>query len=105
MESRISYVFGDSGIELECRVNVRMKGFKVHDCSSSEYQRTDYSCSEGGCKLLVSEHRSEIERINSCIIPFPLFRIDISLSSQCAQFGSKFTGVETNHEVELREES
>ena len=59
-----------------------MKGFEVHDCHGLEYQGIEYSFLEGGCKLLVSEHRSEIVRINSCIILFPLFRIDIPSSSQ-----------------------
>ena len=36
MESRVREVFGDSGIGLECRANVGMKGFKVHDCGDSE---------------------------------------------------------------------
>ena len=80
-----------------------LKSFKVHDCGSSEYRGIEYGCLEGGCKLLISEHRSEIVRINSCIIPFPLFRIDVPSSSQCIQFGSEFTRVEMNHE-ELREE-
>ena len=64
---------------MECRVNVGMKGFEVHDCGGSEYWGIEYGYSEGGCKLFVSKHRSEIVRINSCIIPFPLFRIDICL--------------------------
>ena len=79
-----------------------MKGFEVHDCGGSEYWGIEYGCSEGGCKL-VSEHRSEIVRINSCIIPFPLFRVDVPLSSQCVWFGSKFSEAETNHKVELRQ--
>ena len=66
--------------------------------------RIEYGCLEGGCKLFVNEHRSEIVRINSCIIPFPLFRVDIPLSSQCVRFVSEFTGLETNYEVELRKE-
>ena len=104
MENRIREVFGDSRIRLECRANIGMKSFKVHDCGSSEYQRMEYGCLEGRCKLLVSEHRSEIVRINSCIIPFPLFRIDIPSSSQCVRFGSEFSGTETNHKAELRKE-
>ena len=76
------------------RVNVRMKGFEVHDCGCLEYRRIEYSCLERGCKLLVSEHRSVIVRINSCIIPFPLSRVDVPLSSQCIQFGSKFSKTE-----------
>ena len=52
MESRVREVFGDSGIEMVYRVNVGMKDFKVHDCGGLEYQRIEYGCSEGGCKLV-----------------------------------------------------
>ena len=47
MESRIREVFRDSRVRMECGANVRMKGFEVHDCGSSEYQRIqreDVSC-------------------------------------------------------------
>ena len=47
----------------------------------SEYRSVEYGCSEGGCKLLVSEHWSKIMRVNSCITPFPLFRVDVPSSS------------------------
>ena len=104
MESRVGKVFGDSRIGMKCGANVGMKGFEVHDCGSLEYQRIEYGGLEGGCKLLISEHWSEIVRVDSCIIPFPLFRIDILSSSQCIQFGSEFSQTETNHEVELRKE-
>ena len=104
MKSRVIEMFRSSGIGMEYRANIRMKGFEAYDCGGLEYQGIEYGCSEGGCKLLISEHRSEIVRINSYIIPFPLFRIDIPSSSQSIWFGSKFTGVKTNHKVELREE-
>ena len=89
---------------MERRANVRMKGHEVHNCGCSECWRIEYGCSEGGCKLLISEHWSKIVRVNSCIIPFPLFRVDVPSSSQCVRFGSEFSGTERNHEVEPREE-
>ena len=81
MKSRVREVLGHGRIRLKCRMDLRMKGFKGHDCSSSEYQGIECGCLEGGCKPLVSEHRSEIVRINSYIISFPLFRIDVPSSS------------------------
>ena len=54
--SGVGKVFGDSRVGIEGRVNVGMKGFEVHDCGCLEYQRIEYGYSEGGCKLLVSEH-------------------------------------------------
>ena len=93
-------MFGDGKVRMKCGTNVRMEGFEVHDCGW-EYWSVEYGCSEGGCKLLVSEHWPNIVRVNSCIAPFPLFRVDIPSSSQCIWFGSEFSGTETNHEVEL----
>ena len=55
-------------------------------------------------QLLVSEYWPKIVRVNSCIIPFPLFRVDIPLSSQCVWFGSEFSRTEMNHKVKLRQE-
>ena len=89
---------------MECRTDVGMEGFEVHDCGCLEYRRIKYGCSEGGCKLLVSEYWPKIARVNSCIIPFPLFRVDIPSSSQCVWFGSEFFETETNYEVELGQE-
>ena len=85
-------------------MNVGMEGFKVHDCGCLEYWMIEYGCLEGGRKLLVSEHWSKIVKVNSCIILFPLFRVDIPSSSQHIRFGSEFSRTETNHEVELRPE-
>ena len=50
-------------------MDIGVKGFKVNDCGSSENQGIEYGCLEGGCKLLISEHRSKIVSINSCIPP------------------------------------
>ena len=86
---------------MKCGTNVRMEGFEVHDCGCLEYRSVEYGCLEGGCKLLVSEHWSKIVRVNSCITPFPLFRVDVPSSSQCVRFGSELSGMEMNHEVEL----
>ena len=73
----------------------------MSECKVSRSMIVEYGCSEGGCKLLVSEHWSKIVRVNSCITPFPLFRVDIPSSSQCIRFGSKFSEAEMNHKVEL----
>ena len=100
-ESPVGKLFRDGGVRIKYRTNVGMEIFEVHDCDCLEYQRVEYSCLEGGCKLLVSKHWPEIVRVNSCITPFPLFRVDIPSSSQCVWFGSKFSGMEMNYEVEL----
>ena len=96
-------LFGDGGIRMECKTNVGTEGFEVHDCGCSEHWRIEYGCSEGGCKLLISEYWPEIVRVNSCIIRFPPFRVDVPSSSQCIWFGSELSRMETNYEVELRQ--
>ena len=101
MESRVGKLLEDGGVRIKCRMNVGMEGFEVHDCGCLEYQTIDYGCSEGGCKLLVSEHWPKIVRVNSCITPFPLFRVDVPLSSQHVWFSSKFSRTEMNYKVEL----
>ena len=104
MESQVGKPCGNGRIRMMRRTNVGMEGFEVHDCGCSESWRVEYGCSEGGCKLLVSEYWPKIVRVNSCIIPFPLFMVDVPSSSQCVQFGSKFSRMETNHEVKVRQE-
>ena len=94
-------MFGDGMVKTKCRMNVGMEGFKVQDCGCSEYWSVEYGCLEGGCKLLISEHWPKMVRVNSCITPFPLFRVDIPLSSQCVWLGSEFSRMETNYKVEL----
>ena len=74
-------LLGDGRVRMECRMNVGVQGFKVHDCGCSEYRSIKYGRLEGGCKLLVSEHWSKIVRVNGCITPFPLFRVDVPSSS------------------------
>ena len=86
MESQVGKLFRDGGIRMKRGMNVGMKGFEVHDCGCSEYRRVGYGCPEGGCKLLISEHWPKIVRVDSCITPFPLFRVDIPLSSQRVRF-------------------
>ena len=103
MESRVRKLFRDGRIRMKHGMNVRMEGFEVHDCGCSEYRRVEYGCLEGGFKLLVSKHWPKIVRVNTCIIPFPLFRVDVPSSSQRVWFGSKLSGAEANHEVELQE--
>ena len=101
MESWVGELLRDGRVRVKRGTNVGMKGFEVHDCGCSEYRSVECGCSEEGSKLLVSKHWSKIVRVNSCITPFPLFRVDLPLSSQCVWFGSEFTRMETNHEVEL----
>ena len=101
MESRVGELLRDGRVRMKGRTIVGVQGFEVHNCGCLEYWSIEYGCLEGGCKLLVSEHWSKIVRVNSCITPFPLFRVDIPSSSQRVRFVSEFSRTETDHKVEL----
>ena len=59
---------------------------------------------EGGCKLFLGEYWSEVVWIHSCIVPIPLFGIDVPTARKCIRFGSKFSGAEADDKIELGEE-
>ena len=42
--------------------------------------------------------------IHSCIVPIPLFGIDVPTARKCIRFGSKFSGAEADDKIELGEE-
>ena len=42
----------------------------------------------------------EILQIRSGIVAIPLFKIDVPSSSKCVGFGAKFSGLETNDQIE-----
>jgi len=54
-------------------------------------------------KLLLSEDWFEVVRVDCGIASIPLFRINILLSSESIQFGTKTTRTEPDDKVELRE--
>jgi len=52
--------------------------------------------------LLRSEYQSVILWIYAGIVAIPLFKIDVPMSSQCIGFGSEFSGMQTDDEIESR---
>ena len=50
--------------------------------------------------MLGSEYRAEVLWIDTGIVAIPLFKIDVPLSSKCVGFGSEFSGMEADDEVE-----
>jgi len=72
-------VFCRNGIILELKPDVRMEPFSIHDERSTELW------------------------INTGIVAIPLFKIDVSSSSECVGFGSKFSRMETDYKVESGE--
>ena len=55
----------------------------------------------GGCKLFLSEDGLEVVRVDCGVASIPLFRIDISSSSESIWFGIKTTRAESDDKVEL----
>ena len=52
--------------------------------------------------MLGSEYRVEVLQIDIGIVAIPLFKIDVPSSSECIRFGSEFSGMEADDEVESR---
>ena len=50
--------------------------------------------------MLESEYQSVILWIDAGIVGIPLFKIDVPSSSECIGFGSEFSGMETDDEIE-----
>jgi len=59
--------------------------------------------SYGSCKLFLSEDGLEVVKVDCGITSIPLFRIDVSLSSESIQLGAKITRAEPDDKVELGE--
>jgi len=57
----------------------------------------------GGYKLFLSEDWFKVVRVDCGVASIPLFRIDVPLSSESIQFGTKMTRIEPNDKVELEE--
>ena len=52
--------------------------------------------------MLGSEYQVVVLWIDAGIVTIPLFKIDIPSSSECIRFGSKFSGMEMDNEIESR---
>jgi len=55
------------------------------------------------CKLFLSKDGLEVVRVDYSIASIPLFRIDISLSSESIWFSAEMTRIEPDDKVELGE--
>ena len=53
--------------------------------------------------MFLSEDGLEVVRVDCGIASIPPFRIDVPLSSESIQFGTKTTRAESNNKVELGE--
>jgi len=57
----------------------------------------------GDCKLFLSKDGFEVVRVDCSIASIPLFRIDVSLSSESIWFDAKTTRAKPDDKVELKE--
>ena len=55
--------------------------------------------------MLGSEYQVEVLWVDTGIVTIPLFKIDVLLSSKCFRFGSEFSGMEMDDEVESERNS
>jgi len=53
-------------------------------------------------ELFLNEHRPKILGVNLGIATIPLFGVNIPLSSESIQLGTKFSGMETNDKIKLQ---
>ena len=84
--------------------NVFVELFYIDEDGSADCRSEEYCCPEGGRELFLGEHGSEVVRVNSSIVPIPLFWVDVPASSQGIRFLSKASRAEANGKVELGEE-
>ena len=50
--------------------------------------------------MLGSEYWAVVLWVDTGIVAIPLFKVDVPSSSECVEFGSELSGMETNDEVE-----
>jgi len=80
-----------------------MYGVQIHNYSHVERRKKEDCSLYGGCKLFLNEDRLEVVKIDCGIASISLFRIDVPLSSESVQFGTKMIRVEPDNKVELEE--
>ena len=84
--------------------NVFVELFYIDEDGIADCRSEGYCCPEGGCELFLGEHGSEVVRVNSSVVPIPLFWVDVPALSQGIRFLSEASRAEANGKVELGEE-
>ena len=84
--------------------NVFVELFHVNENGSVDCRSEENGCPEGGHKLFLGEHRSEIVGVDPSVIPIPLFWVDIPLLGEGIRLFPKVPRAETNGKVKLGEE-
>ncbi len=74
-----------------------MELINVHYSTGTEGRAFKESSMEGSGELFLGEYRTEIVRIDCCILTIPLFWIDVPSSSECVRFSSEFPRPESDY--------
>ena len=80
-----------------------MECLNIHDGDCLEYQVFEESCAKGCRELFLHEHWLEILGIHPGVATIPLFGVDVPASSECIRLSIKFSRVEMNDQVKLRQ--
>ena len=83
--------------------DILIQNVQINYCNCIERKEKKDSSSCRDCKLLLSEDRFEVVRIDYGIASISPFRIDILPSSESIWFGAKTTRTEPDDKIELRE--
>ena len=83
--------------------NVFVELFYIDEDGSADCRSEEYCCPEGGRELFLGEHGLEVVRVNSSVVPIPLFWVDVPMASEGIGLCSKASRVEADGEVELGE--
>jgi len=79
-----------------------IQNVQINNCSCAKERKEKDSSSYGDCKLFLSEDWFEVVRVDYSIANIPLFKVNVLLSSESIQSGTKITRTKFNNKVELR---
>ena len=95
-------VFCSNQITRKGQKDVLMQNVQINYYSYTERKKEQNSSLYRGCKLLLSEDKFEVVRIDYSVASILPFRIDVPLSSESIQFGAKMTRIEPDDKIVLR---
>ena len=96
-------VFCSNQITKESQKDVLLQNVQINNYSCTKRRKEKNSSLYRSHKLFLSNDWFEVIRVNCGIAIIPSFIIDVLLSSESIQFGTKMTRTEPDNEVELRE--
>jgi len=83
--------------------NVFVEVFHINEDGSADCWSEENGCPEGGRKLFLGEHGSEVVWVDPSVVPIPLFWVDVPASSEGIRLSSEASRAEADGKVELGE--